>query len=132
MLHTLNRVASTTFRARHVRGAVKQLTCDQANCSNRQLGWMIILPVPTKQMAVDFIRAGKTGKRFTEKVEGSGMVTFYFDAGQDCFEKHMHRDPVFNIGRKDTGGRLLLYPDGDAFIEDSDRHLRKLKEAIDG
>jgi hypothetical protein len=44
----------------------------------------------------------------------------------------MQRDPVFNIGRKDTGGRLLLYPDGDAFIEDSDQHLRKLKEVIDG
>ena len=132
MLHTLNRTASTTFRARHVRGSVRQLTCDQANCSNRQLGWMVILPVPSKQMAVNFIRAGKTGKRFTEKIEDSGMVTFLFDAGQDCFEKHMHRDPVFNIGRKDTGGGLLLYPDGDAFIEDSDRHLRKLKEAIDG
>jgi hypothetical protein len=76
VLHTLNRVASTTFRARHVRGSVRQLTCDQADCSNRQLGWMIVLPVPSKQNAVAFVRAGKTGKRFTEKAEAPGMVTF--------------------------------------------------------
>ena len=121
----------TTFKARHVRGAVRQLSCDEAACPNREHGWMIALAVPAQQGTVDWVRAGHTGRRYQEKIESPGMVTFYFAAGQNCFGQHWQRDPVFNIGRKEAG-RVLMYPDGDAFVEDSDKHLRKLKEAING
>ena len=122
---------TTTFKARHVRGAVRQLSCDAAGCQNREHGWMVALAVPAQQDTVDWVRAGQTGRRYTERLESPGLVTFYFAPGQECFDKHWQRDPVFDIGRKEAG-RVLMYPDGDAFIEDSDRHLRRLKEVING
>ena len=122
---------STIFKARHVRGSERILTCDEYKCANRENGWMVVLSIPAQQAAVEFIRGGKTNRRFTEKTESEGLATFYFEAGQNCFAEHWGRDPVFDIGRRD-GGRLIMYPDGDAFIEDSDRHLRQLKSVIDG
>jgi len=121
----------TTFKAKHVRGAVRQLSCTDAVCDKREHGWMVVLATPAQQDMVDFIRTGHTHRSFVEKCDSPGLVTFVFSAGQDCFEKHWHRDPVFDIGRKE-GGTLRLYPDGDLFVEDSDKHLRKLKEAING
>ena len=121
----------TTFKARHVRGAVRQLSCTEAVCQKKEKGWLVVLPVPAQQGTIDWVRAGNTGRHFREKVEGEGLVTFVFSAGQDCFDKHWQRDPIFNIGRKEAG-RVLMYPDGDAFVEDSDKHLRKLKEVING
>ena len=132
MLHMPNEKPKTTFKAAHVRGSVRQLTCDEADCNEKAMGWRTVLPIPAHEKAVNFIRAGKTGRRFKEVIESPGLVTFYFAEGQNCFNKHWQRDPVFNIRRRDGGGGVILYPDGDAFIEDSDKHLRKLKEAING
>ena len=122
---------TTTFKAKHVRGAVRQLSCDEAGCLNREHGWMVALAVPAQQDTVDWVRAGQTGRRYTEKIESEGLVTFYFTPGQNCFTTHWQRDPVFMIGRKEAG-RVRMYPDGDLFVEDSDKHLRKLKEVING
>jgi hypothetical protein len=132
VLHTPNETPKTTFKATHVRGSVRQLTCDEADCNAKAMGWRTVLPIPAHQDAANFIRAGKTSRRFKEVIESEGLVTFYFAEGQNCFEKHWQRDPVFNIKRRNTGGGIILYPDGDAFVEDSDKHLRKLKEAING
>ena len=121
-----------TFKMNHTRGAVVQLTCDEAGCKKRENGWMIVLSLPAQQDLVDFIRNGGTRRQFVEKFESQGMVTFYFHAGQDCIEgKHMRRDPIFDIRRNDSEGRSLLYPDGDAFVWDSDTHLRKIKSVME-
>ena len=97
------------FKARHVRGSVRQLTCEEADCAAMANGWATVLPL-----------------------ESSDLLTFYFSPGQECFETHWQRDPVFIIGRSDPGIRTLIYPDGDAFVEDSDKHLRQLKEVLNG
>ena len=130
MLHTPNNQL-TTFKAKHVRGALRQLSCTEARCQKREHGWMTVLSISAQQSTIDWVRAGYTRRHFIEKTEAAGMVTFYFSAGQDCFNAHWQRDPVFDIGRKEAG-RVLMYPDGDAFVEDSDKHLRKLKEYING
>lgn len=121
----------TTFKAKHVRGAVRQISCTEAKCQNKENGWMVVLSTPAQQDAIDWVKAGNTGRHFKEKIEQAGLVTFIFSPGQDCFNKHWQREPVFDIGRKEAG-RVVIYPDGDAFVEDSDKHLRKLKEAING
>ena len=121
-----------TFKMKHTRGAVRQITCDQFGCKNREHGWMVVLPVPAQQDMVDFVRNGGTNRQFLEKIESAGIVTFYFHAGQDCFDKHISRDPLFDIRRNDSGGGSLLYPDGDAFVWDSDTHLRQIKAAVEG
>jgi hypothetical protein len=125
--------ATTSFKAKHVPGSVRELTCEEADCADYLNGFKTILAIPAQQHLVDFIRAGKSGRHFIEKREGDGLVAFEFPPGQKCFKgNHWERFPVFNISRKETEGRSLLYPDGDAFVEDSDKHLRKLKEAING
>ena len=92
---------------------------------------MVVLAIPAQQDLIDLIRTGGTKKRYIERIESPGVVTFYFAAGQTCFVKHWERYPIFKIGRVE-GGRTLIYPDGDAFVEDSDTHLRKLRRVIDG
>jgi len=121
-----------TFKMKHTRGAVRQVTCDQYGCKNREHGWMVVLPVPAQQDMVDFVRNGGTNRQFLEKIESPALVTFYFHAGQDCFDKHISRDPLFDIRRNDSGGGSLLYPDGDAFVWDSDTHLRQIKAVVEG
>ena len=132
MLHMLNGNSKTTFKATHMPGTVKQLTCDEADCGARAMGFKIVLSLSAQQGAINYIRSGKTGRRFLEKSEDALFATFYFQEGQNCFETHWQRDPIFNIRRKDTGGRVITYPDGDAFIGDSDSHLRRIKEALNG
>jgi hypothetical protein len=123
--------ATRTFTHRHVRGAVRQLTCDEFGCEKHANGWATILPETSVQL-VGMIRNGDTGRFHQEKIESAGMVTFYFPPGQQCFETHWQRDPIFTIARIDSGGAPRVYSDGDLYVEDSDRHLRQLKEVIDG
>jgi hypothetical protein len=123
----------TSFIARHVPGSVRKLTCEEANCVGYLNGWRTLLSIPAQQNLVDFIRSGRTEKIFVEKREGDGLVAFEFPPGQQCLKPdHWERQPIFNVYRKETEGRTLLYPGPDEFIEDSDKHLRKLKEAMNG
>ena len=120
-----------TFKMRTTASAIRPITCAEAECANHAYGWKTILPVPARIDWVEWLRAGNSGKHFLERQEVPGMVTFYFSAGQDCFQKHTERESRFDIGRKE-GGRVLMYDSGDHFVEDSGRHLEKLKEAING
>ena len=97
-------------------------------------GWKTILSYSNPKMisAMEWIRKGGTGRAFVEQQVGDGMVEFYFREGQSCFDKHYVQDFVFDIGKRNTNeARTLWYPDGDAFVEDSDNHLRKIKEVVD-
>ena len=94
-------------------------------------GWATVLPLMMAD-TIEWIRKGGTGRHYREAMESSNLLTFYFSPGQECFETHWQRDPVFIIGRSDPGIRTLIYPDGDAFVEDSDKHLRQLKEVLNG
>ena len=121
-----------TFKMKHTRGAVRDVTCLEFNCRNFLNGWMVVLPNESQKEMIDFVRSGATGRKFIEKHESAGITTFYFHAGQNCFEQHKQRDPLFDISRHDTEGRSLWYPDGDAFVWDSDTHLRKIKAVVEG
>ena len=122
----------THFKMKRVRGAVRQLTCFEAQCPKQANGWLVPLATPAQDDMINWVRAGNTRRAYTEKRESPGLVSFYFAAGQNCFETQWQRDPIFNIGRFEQDRRAILYPDGDAFVEDSDKHLRKLKEVING
>lgn len=127
----IHRNPKTKFVLRRARGAERKLTCLEANCESKEKGWKTILSSPAQQNLINFIRSGKTGRRYLEVIESEGLVTFYFAEGQDCFNEHWGRDAVFDIGKLQTERPSLWYPDGDAFVEDSDKHLRKLKEVME-
>ena len=120
-----------TFKMRTTASAIRPMTCAEAECANRAYGWKTILPFPAKVEWIEWLRAGKSGKHFVESQDAPGLVTFTFSPGQDCFQKHTEREARFDIGRKE-GGRVLMYSSGDHFVDDSGRHLEKLKEAING
>ena len=130
-MSAIRKSPKTKFVLKRARGAERLLSCDEAGCESREKGWMPILSLPAQQKEVNFIRSGNTGKRYLEKIESEGLITFYFSPGQDCFGKHWGRDAVFDIGKLETERAALWYPDGDAFVEDSDKHLRKLKEVLE-
>ena len=119
-----------TFKMRTTASAIRPLTCIEAECSARAYGWKTILPFPEKVAWMEWLRAGKSGKHFVESQESPHLVTFYFSPGQDCFQTHTEREARFDIGRKE-GERVLMYENGDHFIDDSGRHLEKLKEAME-
>lgn len=125
---------------KHSQYYMRRLSCKEAECDGIKNGWEVILSETSHAKMIEYLRAGKTGREFDdgiyrhymEVVRSPGLIAFRFPANQPCFQKHTQRDGVFNISRVDTGARPLVYPDGDAFIMDSDSHLRKLKEAYDG
>ena len=134
MLHTHNRVRQNrAFKLKPSRGSVRQASCKEINCIKMQEGWITLLSphVPRHADVIACLRRGDVKRAFIEAVISDDLIEFRFSAGQDCFEKHYIQDMVFNIGRKDTGTPVLWYPDGDAFVEDSDKHLRKIKEVVD-
>ena len=120
------------FRAKPVRGSVVQVSCDQAECANKKFGWKVVLSGSSQSDTVQWVRNGGTNRWYIEDKIDNDLWEFTFPAGQDCFKKHYAQDMVFDIGRFETGRSAIWYPDGDAFVGDSDAHLRKLKEAIDG
>lgn len=119
------------FKGRPARGTVVRVSCTDARCEAREFGWKVILSDQTQSKQVEFIRSGGTTRYFIEEKTGDGLWTFTFPAGQDCFKKHYAQDMVFDIARVETGRPPLWYPDGDAFVGDSDTHLRKLKEELE-
>ena len=121
----------TSFKARPTRGAVVQISCEAAKCLNHLNGWNTILEIASHLDTIEWVRRGNTHRRFTEKAVGQGLIEFRFEAGQECFTKHYQQDMMFDIARVEDR-RVIFYPDGDAFVEDSDKHLRKIKEVIDG
>ena len=123
---------SRLFRITHARGAVTDISCTDAGCDKKANGWLVILANPGQKDMIDFIRSGGTKRHYLERVDDPNMITFVFAPGQDCFNKHQHKDPLFLVRRKDSGGQVLTYQDGDHFIEDSDKHLRELKTIIEG
>jgi len=153
VLHTHR--PKTSFKARPARGTVVEVSCETAQCLNYLNGWKTILsttvsahvPVhdktsyglygrydPTtftyRENLIEWIRAGNTNRRYTEQSLGNGLIEFVFEAGQQCFTKHYQQDMVFDIARVEDS-KVMFYPDGDAFIEDSDKHLRKIKEVVE-
>ena len=120
-----------TFKMKTTASAIRPMTCAEAECSALAFGWQTILPFPAKAEWIEWLRAGNSGKHFVESRDAPGLVTFTFSPGQDCFQKHTEREARFDIGRKE-GGRTLMYSSGDHFVDDSGRHLEKLKEALNG
>lgn len=109
-----------------------QVSCDVAECQSKKFGWKVILSHKSQGESVQWLRAGGTNRYFIENKIDDDLWEFTFPAGQDCFKKHYAQDFVFDIARVETGRRTIWYPDGDAFVGDSDAHLRKLKEEING
>ena len=69
-------------------------SCEAADCENYANGWRTVIDMNTdlgKQQQA-YIRG--CGKRWTEYAEGNGLVTYTFEAGQQCFTQHHVTGPA--------------------------------------
>ena len=97
--------------ATHWRGA----TCEEVSCKKNIMGWETHCNIGTDlgKNQVAYIRAGKSGRRYTERTDVEGVVIFSFESGQQCFTTHTKK--ILEMGHllvKESGGqRQVLEPD---------------------
>ena len=85
-------------------------TCREVDCPHWLQGWTTIVPDPSPQ--AEYIRHD-SGRRFIEKKNDEGTVTFSFYQGQTCFREHKRKfdDKLENfIHRGWDQGRQLMEP----------------------
>ena len=101
--------------------------CEEVDCPQYLQGWKTVLD-PTNPSHADliaYVRAGNTGRRYTEVKEIEGLVTFLFHNEQQCFRGHKRqsgRPPLFSSLRHG------LHVSGRDFNEDMNEGLDQLRK----
>ena len=97
--------------ATHWRGA----TCEEVSCKKNVMGWETHCNTDTElgRNQVAYIRAGKSERRFTERVDVEGVIIFRFSPGQQCFTNHIKKiEGKGHLLLRESGGqRQLLEPE---------------------
>lgn len=112
----------------------RTITCEQAGCSRWRNGWVTVLNTDAVADAktANWIRL-HSGRRATATQAGP-MVTFRFDAGQTCFERHqvaIEREPLYVVrgGRPGALGPLVRkHARGEDWRDDMGELLDKVNE----
>lgn len=112
----------------------RTITCEQAGCPRWRNGWITVLntDVVADARTANWIRL-HSGRRCTASQSGP-MVTFRFDAGQTCFEKHqvaIEREPLYVVrgGRVGALGPLVRkHARGEDWRDDMGELLNKVND----
>ena len=93
----------------------RQATCEEVSCRKYINGWETHCNTGTElgMMQVEYIRAGKSERRFTERTDVEGIIIFSFGPGQECFTTHSKKiEGMGHLLLKESGGqRRLLEPE---------------------
>lgn len=118
-------------RATHWRPA----TCAEVDCPNYLHGWRTILPAGSD--LVDLVR--HSGRSYVETRAADGLVTFTFEAGQQCFAASTHQVPLDRPGlhlvrggdwRADLGTiRQHVRPED--WVDDFATHQQQIADAVE-
>ena len=110
----------------------REAGCKEVRCPKYVMGWKTILPI-TDQGNIAYIKT--LGLRFKTERNDPLLITFIFEAGQECFEgrlgKHriqLERPPIFSVLRH--GDRRVM--EWERWIYDMDRDLRQTKRIREG
>lgn len=110
-------------------------SCEQVSCPRWRNGWRTVLDLGTR----DGLRwaewiARRSGRRWTKEQAGN-QVTFTFEAGQSCFEKHRvprERDPLFIMRggdhRGNPTGERRRHTRGEDWRDDMQENLARVAE----
>ena len=110
-------------------------TCEEAGCLRHRNGWRTVLDLTTREGLRwdEWIRI-RSGRRFT-RVKELMAVTFTFERGQTCFEKHrvaIEREPIFVVRDGDhrviRNGRRRVHVNGVDWRDDMQENLVALAE----
>lgn len=112
----------------------RRASCREVECGKRANGWKTVLDTskPKHAKAANWIRL-QSGKFFVYTQVGT-VVTFTFQAGQDCFEPHrvsLERPELFMVQGGDWRGNPLNVPtrvhaNGDDWVDDFANHQEKI------
>ena len=93
----------------------REATCEEVDCRKHTTGWQTHCNVESElgRMQVEYLRSGKSGRRFTERMDVEGIVVFSFSPGQQCFTTHTKKieDKGHLLLRESNGQRQILEPD---------------------
>lgn len=79
--------------------------CPKSGCPRYEKGWEIVLNMhdPEDANVARFVREGKTGCRYEETIDETGVLKFRFPAGQ-CPGHRPWENPKYVVGRRFTTG----------------------------
>jgi hypothetical protein len=93
----------------------QRATCEEVACKKNIMGWATHCNTGTElgKMQVEYIRAGKTERRFTERMDVEGVIIFSFSPGQQCFTNHIKKiQEKGHLLLKESGGqRQIMEPE---------------------
>jgi len=93
----------------------REATCEEVSCKKNIAGWETHCNVGTElgRRQVEYIRAGKSERKFTERMDVEGVIIFSFSPGQQCFTNHVKKiQEKGHLLLKESGGqRQLLEPE---------------------
>lgn len=122
--------------ATHFRAA----TCAEVDCPHHLYGWRTVVDPGTDLGAaqVEFIKT-ESGRRFQSYWDEAGLVTFTFEAGQECFTRHRLRrdvDALYLVRDGDWRGNPLgtsprRHANADDWVDDFATHQQKLSERLE-
>lgn len=128
--HAYTTYALVRPRATHYRPA----GCQEVECAAHRNGWVTRIDTssPLGARQANYIRL-KSGRHFSSKEIGAGMVHFTFPPGQQCFASHrvpLQREPIFlkrgGDWRGNPRGERVTHVNGADWVDDFAGHLSKL------
>ena len=113
----------------------REATCREVNCPLWAYGWQTVLPVSDWHTLGSIAYIKGLGLRYREERNDPLLVTFIFEAGQECFNgrlgRHrvsLERPPIFSVVRR--GDHRVM--EWERWIYDMDKDLRQIKREWEG
>ena len=103
--------------ATHWRGA----TCEEVDCRKNIMGWETHCNIGTElgKNQVAYIRAGKSGRRYTERTDVEGIVIFSFGPGQQCFTPHIKKaEEMGHLLLRESSGQRQVIAEPERWMSD--------------
>lgn len=113
-------------------------TCAEVECPHHLYGWRTIVDSATElgQRQIQYIK-NESGRRFTSFHVESGLVTFTFEAGQECFVQHRIRldnEALYFVRGGDWRGNPLgetkQHANADDWVDDFANHQQVIADRI--
>jgi len=127
-----------TYSIKRPAGAAywRDVPCEEAGCLRQRHGWRTVLDTSTRdgQATANWIRL-HSGRSFTLAEDGP-IVTFTFQAGQACFERHrvaIEREPLYIVRNGRAAGPNLTgfrrqHASGEHWVEDMQETLDAVRQ----
>jgi hypothetical protein len=104
----------------------REATCEEVSCRKNLTGWETHCNTGTDlgRSQVEYIRSGKTERRFTERMDVEGIAIFTFGPGQQCFTAHIKKaEEMGHLLLKESSGQRQI-------ISEPERWMSEFNDSI--